>query len=295
MKVRDNILSIIFTFLMIGSIVVGTIRFCMFQNEQEKMRLELVTKCEETNEKADPERWQQFCEEISTPEETQFFDAVSSIEEFMPLPIVGFITILAIVACACYYPCRYLKSGILSYELSRRSFKDIKKKIFAKSRIPVLIIFLSLLVINVISYILAGNFGCNNSCVLEVSSLNRLPIFFLVEALMALLLVFTYTNLSLIVSRKQHNYFLSVIITFLTIIGIELFFEIFIGDLLCWRLFGLDFGVLFNILDYVNFTDSYGLLPPLLVAFSVALITEIFVIIMYKDKEALVVDSLANE
>lgn len=107
-----------------------------------------------------------------------------------------------------------------------------------------------------------------------------------------------YLNIALIVVRKQHNYLLAVIESFLVILGIELFMEILINGFIFGTILNeYDSGLIFNILNLFNFNIleyNYGINGYFLFVMSCVLISFIGVIISYFSKEKFIIDCEKN-
>lgn len=106
-----------------------------------------------------------------------------------------------------------------------------------------------------------------------------------------------YLNIGLIISRFKHNYIIAVILSFLTIIAVELFFEIGISKIFFEDLLkDYSTGILFNIINMFafNIDEVGGVLNLLLFSFICFIISFIIVIIVYSNKEKFVNDCLEN-
>ena len=100
------------------------------------------------------------------------------------------------------------------------------------------------------------------------------------------------------VVRKQHNYFLAVIESFLVIIGIELFMEEVVYQLFFNLLLkDYDTGLLFNIINPITFRvgECGGVARLLIFSFLCFLISAIGVMFIYHNKEKLVIDCEKNK
>lgn len=118
--------------------------------------------------------------------------------------------------------------------------------------------------------------------------------FILIYILNNLFTTLIYVNISLIVSRKYHNYFVSLILTFLSILGIQLFLEVVLNGLISGIMFKSDIGIIFNIINSVPFNDSCGIYYPILFTFIVLIITQVILHYSYKNKEKLIIDIEKN-
>ena len=101
----------------------------------------------------------------------------------------------------------------------------------------------------------------------------------------------SYINISLIVLRKQQNIIKAIILSVLVFVGIEVFLEIVVNGLI----FGLIFkSEIFNIMNLLIFNINYGVSKLLIFTISFFLLTFILVLILYKNKEKLIIDCEKN-
>lgn len=208
----------------------------------------------------------------------------------------GYVLILIVVIPACYITVRYLKSKIVFNELTRRSFKEIKKKLFMRSYSSIIIPIIMLLVTFITCFIMSKYISFQDweeqygLITWKISSIKK-PIMFHITYIFAnVLYLLTYVNITIIMCRKYHNFFASTLLTLLTIFGIELFLEIFVDALVCSILLKLNIGVTFNILNNIIQNDSAGLIGILL--FSIVMFVSTFIVALksYKNKEKFIIN-----
>lgn len=234
--------------------------------------------------------------EIYSPENRNksFFVYLTNILETQKFPR-GFLIVLLIMLPTSYILSRYLKSKKILYELNRRSFSSTKIRLYLQSLIPVIILMVVLcFAVGYCYFKTDGNFNINPISESGQSVWNSpetdTPILFLVTFLSCnLFMSILYTNIVLIIARKYKNFFILSILSFLTIIGLQLFSEIgieFIGLLLD---FDIDAGVTFNFLDMIGFNVSSGLLIKFLFGFTVFIVSSIIVYFMYRNKEKYII------
>ena len=101
-----------------------------------------------------------------------------------------------------------------------------------------------------------------------------------------------YINLGLIVARYQNNYFLSLVLSYIILFGIELFLELFSTTKVCNVIFG-DYcgGPFLNIMNSFTFSDTFGTLPLMLFSFVMLVISFVGVFLAYRNQEKLVIKS----
>ena len=102
--------------------------------------------------------------------------------------------------------------------------------------------------------------------------------------------VLIFCNIALCIARKKHNFVSSIILTFITYIGIEILLEVGISNLLLNTVFKVNLSPLISILNMMSFNDNNGIVFPLVTPFIVLLISYIVIYFMYRDKEKLIID-----
>lgn len=302
-KLKDNyLLIIVFTLLLI---VLGANYFSYLkkvENWQDSDR-EIREEClqhQENNSYSSTEH-QKFCQELSTKtfNKPDFFTIFTEVIVYN-FNKIGVIIPLLIMIPTIWYVTRYLRSKMVINELTRESYHKILKKLalyaYKSSLIlPLIIVVGSILII---LYTKDFNFDyaiLNSSTGWSQDVMSR-PILFLVLYILNVLFhCVIYINIALIVIRKNHNFFIAAFLSFLTYIGIELFQEVFMENILLYIVFKSNIGVVFNILNIFSFNDSYGLLIIIFSSFIMMLISFLIVCLAYKNKEKMVIDCERNE
>ncbi len=208
----------------------------------------------------------------------------------------GFTLILFTIIPSCYFITRYLRNKILLNENNRNNYNKNLNKVFKVSYLSSLIIPITLL-LTIIFYILYTKRISLLSYELSLvpwEHTGNIFIFILMYIVNNIFTTLIYVNVSLIVSRKHHNYFISLILTFLSILGIELFLEVVLDGMISGIMFKSGFGIIFNIINSVPFNDSYGIYYPTLFTFVVLIITQLVLYFSYKNKEKLIIDIEKN-
>lgn len=130
-----------------------------------------------------------------------------------------------------------------------------------------------------------------------IELMNNPIMFFTLYILNLLFISGLYINIGLIVVRYKHNYPIAVILSFLTVIAIELFFEIGINGIVLPKVFNnYDKGLIFNIINAFTFNvaEAKGVLNLLLFSGLCFFISFIILILCYKNKEKLIIDCEKN-
>ncbi len=294
MKRKNDILYLTFLIVMLVMIGIGYIKL---SNSDQKTKQYLIEEYEKVQEKCksfagryETEDQKKFCEtskEDFIKGDNTFQYKFDQLVEAMPLSVFGFIPILIVIACSTFYICRYLKCNFIQYDLNRAKYADIKSKMIKDGLKPALVLPILVVILGIISYLYTGNL------LIETEASNSSFLYCVAVITKCLLNCLVYCNVSIIVARKQHNWILAAITSFLVVLGLELFLELFVGSIICFKILGLDIGIIFNILDCKVFYD-YGLLPSLAVPMAIVIITACIITYLYKDRETLVIDCEAN-
>ncbi len=293
MKRKKYLITVLFLALMIFMTIIGFIRFIAWNNSQENAYKDEIRKCLDLNNKYENDNQKIYCQSLinsNASKKMNFFDVMNEIDDFIPLSS-NFFIIMLIIGSSSYYLSKYLKNNIIINDLTRENYNKIKKKLFSNARCSALVVPIVMLFKILITYIITKNFHYTiGNTMWEISNLSNLLEFFTVYILIGLFDSLIYVNISIIVLRKEHNLIVSTVLSYLTVIGIELFLEVVINSFLCSKILKTDFGVVFNIINFGCFNDSYGLFAPLLVSIILFIITWFITKIIYKNKEALLID-----
>lgn len=211
-----------------------------------------------------------------------------------------FFFLFIIIAGSCLYVTKYLRSEILKNTNHRKSYGKIKKELFISSWKYAIIVPVMLLICYIIMYIYTNtyiisdiNMEANN--LNEYNFGNNMLLYNLKDLYNALVLGLIYTNVTLLIARKEHNYILAVIKSFLAIIGIELFLEIVLNGLVLPVVFKFYDGDFLNIIDLTALQLSSGFYPKIVFITVLMIISFVLVFISYKDKESLIIDCEKND
>ncbi len=211
-----------------------------------------------------------------------------------------FFFLFIIIAGSCLYVTKYLRSEILKNTNHRKSYGKIKKELFISSWKYAIIVPVMLLICYIIMYIYTNTYIISDID-MEANNLNEynfgnnMLFYNLKDLYNALVLGLIYTNVTLLIARKEHNYILAVIKSFLAIIGIELFLEIVLNGLVLPVVFKFYDGGFLNIIDMSALQLSSGFYPKIIFITVLMIISFVLVFISYKDKESLIIDCEKND
>lgn len=210
----------------------------------------------------------------------------------------GMIILLLIILPAGYYITKYLKNRIILNENNRMQYKRSLKNVLKNAYSAAFIMPIVMSVLFLIGALYTQSFTVLDfewgSVLWSESTINN-PMIFIVSYLFNYLLIsLTYVNCVLIVARKYHSYIITTILSFLLVLGIELFLEIVVSSIICFHFLHTEIGIVFNILNPMAFNDAFGILPLLSFSLIMCVLSFILVYFSYKNKEKLIIDCEKN-
>lgn len=226
-----------------------------------------------------------------------FFSTLNEVL-FWKMPNATYVFFFVVIGLSLYYTSRYLKYNILSLELTRNSYKKVKRDFFWQAYKPVLVIVAVIAVLFIISllYFKAGLFIAPEYRDQGWSEFYyNYPIIFMIMYLLNVVMhMIVFINLSLIVVRKNQNYIADVILTILLFLGLEIFVEVVVEWFIGYILLKKEMSLMFNLLHYLAFNDERGIFSPFIAPSLFLVITGVMLHYLYKDKEKLVIDCEKN-
>lgn len=204
------------------------------------------------------------------------------------------IIVLIIIIGSTYFITKYMRNRIIMNNINRKNYKSILKKIFFSSWRYSLLVPMMLIIIFILTYIITGN-GDNGYPYLQNTMFeNNILFYFIIVLIQSFILSLIHTNISLIISRKEHNHIISIIKSFVCIIGISLLVEI-INNNIIYGLFNVSIGIDFNILNMYNIFDEENVSYNMMWNMIFLIISSIILFISYRNKEKLIIDSEKND
>lgn len=254
-----------------------------------------VTRCEEILQKESSSE-REYCEKIIKENNIDnlsenFYVSFQEIIIFN-LNATSVLTCFAIIVLSLLQVSKILKTKMFLNYLNRESYLkfiiSIIKEAY-KSVFPILFSLIILIVylrLNTNAFI---NAEVINSIIWSKNLVSNNVPFIVIYLIKVLIYLAIYVNISLLVVRKNNNYLIAIISSLLTIIGMQLFLEIFIQKLL-FKITNISFLGTFNILNIFSFNEDFGLIGTFLFPILLYLLSWILLILFYKDKEKLIVD-----
>ena len=296
---NKNFLGIISFLILLIIVVFSSVKFIEQRNSIEQRNAENKSFCLKTEYKNT--EYENYCVEVLNNKNIKmdFFTAYTNII-VLGLGRYTFILFLFVIIPSLYNTSKYLKNKIIIDDAQRMNYKNIKKKIIFESYKPILILPIIIVISFVICYVISGNFDAtyaikNSTTVWSEATLKKPILFMTMYIINVIFHCILYINISLIIVRKYHNYFVATILSFLLYIGIEAILEIGLNGILFTSILKSEAGIIFNIMNYITFNDGVGILPILFVPTTLAILTSVIVYFKYKDKEMLIIDCESND
>ncbi len=202
--------------------------------------------------------------------------------------------ILIVMIPIAFIVCSKLKNNYIKNYLSKDTYKNFRKSLFKTAYSSIWIFPLAILILFIFCAFLTKNFSNTipqEGYMIWGKEVTSNPIFFSICYIFHILCYsFMYANIFLIVARKNHNPFIALIISFLVMIGLELFLEIVVFQVLKIIFPFSDYGILFNVMNSVTFNEQYGLLPTLLIGIFWCVISYLLARLCYQNQEKFIID-----
>lgn len=305
-KFKDKaFLPMLILFILIGFVI--SITGCIEYKDNQKSLIDyhnqLIEDCNKTKDEDKSEEDLKLCNNLRSSDLSQYdtnsADAYEGfIFEKLRTYLNEFIIIAIVVIGSSYYITKYLRNRIIINDMIRENYKIIIKKLFMSTWKYALLIPIMLCITFMIIFIFFKQFQVSSDITAfyrfeETIFENNLILYFIVILVQSFLLSLIYTNINLIVSRKEHNYILSVIKTYLLIVGIEIFFEAVITNLL--YKFNSGFGHNLNIINIYSYSPSSDGMIHMFVLLGILAVSFIPLFLSYKNKEKLIIDCEKND
>ena len=254
--IKNNFLILIFSCF--GILLICNTHYYINNSIEEEMEMiEKVTeRCKNNPEYAGIDWCDSYISGKIEPQYNNFYVRFKEITG-ISLSLINYCVPLILFIISIYGVSKIFKSGNSLLMLKREKYSKFLKNIFLKTYryiwfFPVFVILI------VVLCLINANFDIQipiNNGITFGENLMRKPFLFIILYVFNVILHSAiYLNIALIVMRKQHNYFLAVIESFLLVIAIELFFELVVYNFFFINiLHDLKTGLLFNIINYLHY------------------------------------------
>jgi len=195
---------------------------------------------------------------------------------------------------------REINTGMVRNYMTRMNYKSYLKRIFLSSIKYAWLFPLTIVIIVLISgYITNFNFVIDNEKIgVSYYSEYRYNNYFIYTFLMCVILflhsVF-HSNLGLICCKKNKNFIVSVISSYMLFTLINLFFYIVVGGLFVFRFLGInDLGDYFSLTGYWFFRDKPDYILIFVITLFLVIVSYIFLYLVYRKKEGVLMENEKN-
>lgn len=207
------------------------------------------------------------------------------------LNVLNTILFFIIIIPSIYYLSNLLKNKCLINYYMRQDNNSFIKKILKECYsfswcIPLALIIFILCCALISDFTLFD--GIEISTVWSINTMQNPFLFVFTYMLHFWLYLSFYINLGIIFTKKYHSYIVSVFSSFLTLLGLQIFYEIVIDKI--YGLTGQKWLLYLDFMDTFYLRDTYGVLSSLIFPFLLSLISFIIVIKIFKNKERVLID-----
>lgn len=254
-----------------------------------------ILKCSNVNEN-DNMGYDEYCSRVIANKNINV-DTLTSFSNILifQLKFLNPIAILLVLIPSLIEPIYILKNKYIINCNNRMEYKEFLKIYFKRAYKYVWILPL----IGIIIYLptlfyssLSPQYQLINDFTYWETSLIEHPlVFMLMYCLNLLIYSFIFINMGLICIRKKPKYILSLILTYIIYVLIQLFFELVINNYIIISIFHSEVGYLFNIMNMFIFSDQFGLFNLFLFSVFILIISFICLYYSYRNKEKLIVEA----
>ncbi len=284
---KQNYLITFLIFIMIFIVSINTYNYIAQINTSKETISKEIIDCQNNNSYEKTE----YCKRIltttiETPDFFTFFTNIFIMSFRNYIPLLFMIIAIATIAITS----NYYKKNIINNFLQREKYSKYLLTIIKQTYKSVLIVIIPTIFAFIICYIYSKSFdytySVKYSSVVWSQELLAQPYKFIFLYLLVITLyICTYINICLIIANRITDFWKAIICAFLTFIGIELFLEIFINNILFAEILKSELGNAFNIMNIITFNDTWGLFVLVGLPIIYFLLTSLILIMLYKNKE----------
>lgn len=190
-----------------------------------------------------------------------------------------------------------LSSGIFKYYLNRMSYKKFLKRIMFISFRRAWVLPISLIFVFLISCFITGfNFSIHESvkniAVYDSFKYNNFLVYGLVIVLLLFIISLFYGNLAVLCCKKNKNSLITIILSYVLFIAVDIFILVIVYSLIINNLLGFkELTDYFNITGYWFFKGNINYLLVLLIASIISVCSYILLYFSYHNKEKLIYEN----
>ena len=190
-----------------------------------------------------------------------------------------------------------LSSGIFKYYLNRMSYKKFLKRIMFISFRRAWVLPISLIFVFLISCFITGfNFSIHESvkniAVYDSFKYNNFLVYSLVIVLLLFIISLFYGNLAVLCCKKNKNSLITIILSYVLFIAVDIFILVIVYSLIINNLLGFkELSDYFNITGYWFFKGNINYLLVLLIASIISVCSYILLYFSYHNKEKVIYEN----
>ena len=295
-KIKNNYLFFISIFISLIFMIIPIINFMNWNEQRVESEQKAWEFCLSMGDNIDP-NYEEYCAIAKKNVELKmdFFSMITTtISGDFALGVVGFLFLFLAIP-SLFYICKYLKNNMIAMEIQRRSYQKIKFRLFFEAYKSVLILPFVVAVGFLLCFLYTKTFDPSyalfaSSMLWDEQTVSNPGLFISCYLLVLVMYSFLYVNICLCVARKQHNYFLAVILSYLIFLGIEAILEVLFNVILFSNILHSNLGIMFNIMSIFTYKTHVSFFCPLIMAFIFMALSFIAVYFAYRKQESLIMD-----
>lgn len=296
LKIKKNWLAFLILFIVLVPICNYTYKFVENREKGEVLQQQQISSCQNDEYYTTHIEYCNQLLEVNTYK-PDFYAMMTDMLVF-GIRFINPMAFIILVFPTLFNVCKILKRKYIINALTRQSYKEFLIYFFKESfRYVWLLPFLAIIIIIICIFntSMDPSFSIKYETSMWYANTIRNPFLFIfLYTFNIVIYSVTFVNLALIVLRKYHNFISAVILSVLSYIGIELFFELILNNIILWGIFKSELGHLFNIMNIFTFSDEYGVVTLLLFSISMLLLSSLGVYLAYRKKENLIIDCEKN-
>ncbi len=295
---KKNFLLITSFLILLVILLINTNSYINYQKDIEQKNLESLKFCQSFEYQTT--EYEAYCNNaINTAHLKLDFYTMFSEITISGFRYIGIIIFLFVITPALYNICKYLKHKRITYDSTRESYKTSIKKLFKESYKSAFILPIIIALAMIFSLMFTKNIDPSFSIyygseIWEETTINNFFIFISLYMLNIIIHSILYVNIALCIARKKHNFFIALILTFLSIIAIETILEVLLNGIIFTIILKSDIGIIFNIINSLTFNDTVGIGTCMIIPLILMIISFIVLYIIYNNKEKLIIDCENN-
>ena len=297
-KKTNIIIIVIISIFTFYSIYKNYTYYNLFELQHKKIQLE-IKECDDTISKSNDVSFINHCHRIKNLQnyKEDFFSTLTNILVY-DFSFLNPFAFLLLVIPSLKYISDLLKYKYVINSMTRTSYNSFLKHFYLEAYkyiwlLPLiaLIIMLPICLYTTFDPSYANFYGTS---MWDLNTMQNPVTFITLYIINIILYSISFINISLIVIRKHHDYIKGLILSYIVYIGIELFFEVIVNELVLKSIFNSQIGYLFNIMNFFTFNTEYGVFNLLLFSFLFCITTFVISFLKYKNKENLIIDCEKN-